>query len=314
MKRVIIDTDMGIDDAHAVLMALLSPDIQVEGFTTVFGNTEVEYCTRNVLHTLELVGKTEIPVYQGAASRLVGKDWEDGKEVHGKCGLGELKIHEPKTRPAKGNAIQWLVETVLSAPNEIEVLALGPLTNVALASLIEPQWAKAIKRIIFMGGIISGPGNVRPLSTATIFNDAEAAKIVFHRGYPIVMVGQDVTRHALLTPAYRERMRVADTPVTRFLDSVTDFYEGFYTDRDPTLKGKGIPIHDMLVIAYSLRPSLFTTERLYVTVETEGRITRGQTVPDWRPFSENQPQMDVCLDVNKEALFELYLEIVTARL
>lgn len=313
MKRVIIDTDPGIDDAHALLMALLSPDIQVEGITTVYGNTDIAYCTRNALHLLELVGKTSIPVYQGRTAPLFGEalSTEIGKLVHGKQGLGNLVIAEPKTKPAKENAIQWLIETVLKSPGEIEVLALGPLTNIALAHLAEPKWAEAVKRVIFMGGIISGPGNVAPLSTANITNDAEAAKIVFHSGVKeIVMVGQDVTRDAFLSPAHHAVLREADTPVTRFLDQITDFYQNFYVSRDPSLEKKGVPIHDMLVVAYLLRPDLFETEKLYVTVETQGQVTRGQTVPDWRPFSKNKPQMDVCMKVDKQKLFDLYLNTI----
>jgi purine nucleosidase len=313
MHKVIIDTDLGVDDAHAVLMALLSPEIHIEGFTTVFGNTDVHYCAQNTLYVLEMVGRTEIPVRQGAGSRLLGmgNGGLSGKLVHGEKGLGDFELPPLKTSLAEGNAIQWLIETVLANPGEIEVLALGPLTNVALATLTEPEWIKAVKRVIFMGGVITGPGNVLPLSTANIYNDAEAAQIVFRGGYPIVMVGQDVTRSARLTPTHKRQMRAADTEVTRFLEKVTRFYEDFYLSANPGLKDKGHPIHDMLVMAYLLQPTLFKTEKLHVTVETEGLVTRGQTVPDWRSFSPHEPQMDVCLEVDEEALFELYLDIIT---
>ncbi len=313
MHRVIIDTDVGVDDAHAVCMALLSPDIHVEGFTTVFGNSDVEYCTQNTLYLLELIGRTDIPVRQGAGFRLMTTEKAElsGKLVHGEKGLGNFELPAMQSRAANGNAIEWLIDIVLANPGEIEILALGPLTNIALATLVEPRWVQAVKRVIFMGGIITGPGNALPLSTANIYNDAEAAHIVFHAGYPIVMVGQDVTRWAHLTSEHKRRMRAKDTKVTRFLEAITEFYEEFYVTSDPSLKDTGHPIHDMLVVAYLLQPSLFETEKLYVTVETEGAVTRGQTVPDWRPYSPYAPQMDVCLKVDNEALFALYLDIVT---
>ena len=315
MHHIIIDTDVGVDDAHAVMMALLAPDIQVEGFTTVFGNTDVEHCTRNTLYLLELVGRTDIAVREGAAFRLM--EFEPahlgGKRVHGEKGLGDFELPPLQTKVADGNAVQWLIDTVMARPGEIEVLALGPLTNIALATLIEPQWAKAVKRLIFMGGAIGVPGNVLPLSSANIYNDAEAAHIVFHGGYPITMVGQDVTRWALLTPEYKRRLREADTSVTSFLDTITRFYESYYISSDPSLKESGHPIHDMVVVGYLLQPDLFETEKLYVTVETEGMVTRGQTVVDWRPYSPYARQMDVCLKADNEALFELYLDIVTRK-
>jgi inosine-uridine nucleoside N-ribohydrolase len=337
MHRVIIDTDLGVDDAHAVVMALMSPEIQVEGFTTVYGNARAQYCTNNVLYVLELLGKTGIPVRQGADIPLM-REINFGKEhllakleaaqksesrnsstkyryvsPHGEKGLGDFEPPEINLSPAEGNAIAWLVETVLASPGEIEILALGPLTNIALAISIEPKWAAAVKRLIFMGGALTVPGNVAPLSTANITHDAEAAKIVFHAGIPTVMVGQDVTRFARLSPSHMDQLRLADTKVTKFLIDVTRYYAGYYFEREPSLVGVGHPIHDMLVTAYLLEPKLFRTERLYVTVETHGEVTRGQTVADWREFSPHVPQMDVCMEVNNEALFDLYLERVTQK-
>lgn len=333
MHRVIFDTDLGVDDAHAVLMALLSPEIQVEGITTVFGNARVDYCTQNVLYLLEMMGRADIAVRQGAAAPIMGNvvlakppgfERQRQRSVtaaagtlpvalspHGEKGLGDFELPPFSTAPAAGNAIQWLVETVLANPGEIEILALGPLTNIALAVRMEPAFARAVKRVIFMGGAITVPGNVGPLSTANITLDPEAARLAFHGGYPIVMVGQDVTRYARLTPEHNARMRVANTKVTRFLDEVTRFYGDYYFSREPSLREQGHPIHDMLVVAYLLDPSLFTTEKLYVTVETEGAITRGQTVADWREFSPFAPQMDVCMDVDNDALFDLYLSTIT---
>ena len=333
MHRVIFDTDLGVDDAHAIVMALLSPDIKVEGITTVFGNARVDYCTQNVLYLLELLRCIDIEVREGAANPMMGEvvlakplGQELGRQrsaqavggtlplaltPHGEKGLGDFELPPFSNTIAQGNAIQWMVETVLANPGEIEILALGPLTNIALALRMEPAFGRAVKRVIFMGGALDVPGNVGPLSTANITLDPEAARLAFHGGYPIVMVGQDVTRFARLSSAHKERLRAAGTTVTRFLDDITRFYAQYYFEREPSLREVGHPVHDMLVVAYLLDPSLFTTEKLYVTVETEGAVTRGQTVADRREFAPRPPQMDVSMKVDKDALFELYLDIVT---
>ena len=313
--RVIIDTDPGVDDAHAILLALYAAPITIAGFTTVYGNATVQDCTRNLLYFLEQAGQGDLPVYLGSAAPLVRNLWDPAgaRRVHGPQGAGDLVDLPTSRQPAQGNAIQWLINTVMAHPGEIEILALGPLTNIALAILVEPRWAANVKRLIFMGGAIEGPGNVRPRSSSNIFNDAEAAKIVFHAPFRegIVMVGQDVTRHARLTSAHRDQLRATGRPDCLFLDQITEFYHTFYAGRDETVAHHGVPIHDLLVPAYLLWPELFQTEKLYVTVATEGDLTRGQTVADFRSFSPHEPQMTVCLGMpNYAALFARYLQTV----
>ena len=313
--RVIIDTDPGIDDAHAILLALRAEQILVEGFTTVYGNATVQHCTRNLLHYLDLAGGAHLPVYQGSAAPLVRNLWDPAgaQRVHGPQGAGGLIDLPIARQPTPGNAIQWLINTVMAHPGDIEILALGPLTNIALAILVEPAWAANVKRLIFMGGAIEGPGNVRPRSSSNMFNDAEAAKIVFHAPFQegIVMVGQDVTRDARLTAAHRQQLRATGRPDCAFLDMITEFYHTFYASRDASVASLGVPIHDLLVPAFLLWPELFHTDKLYVTVETEGDITRGQTIADYRSFSPHEPQMTVCLDVPDYAeLFGRYLQTV----
>lgn len=308
MHRVIIDTDVGIDDAHALALALKSPEIQIEGFTTVWGNTDVEHCTHNMLYMLELLGLTNIPVRQGSPISLLGGRAGQGKTVHGEKGLGDFESPECQTAVAPGNAINWLVETVMASPGEIEVIALGPQTNIALAVRIEPRWAAAVKRIIFMGGVVREHGNVGPISTANIANDPEAAHIVFNAGVPLVMVGQDVTRHTRFNAKRLERLKSSDSPLAKFLVDVSTFYARAYRKGEPHLEG--FPAHDMLTIAYLLKPELFKTEHLYVDVDTGSGIARGATIADFRPTSPNQPQMHVCFGADDEAIFDLYFNHV----
>jgi purine nucleosidase len=310
ISRVIIDTDLGIDDAGALILALMSPEITIEGITSTFGNTIVENCTRNTLHVLELLDMTHIPVRQGAARPIMLDRRDLGGHVHGSGGLGDYVVPPLQTTTADGNAIQWMIETIMASPGEIDVLLFGPQTNLSLALSIEPELGKAIRRIVFMGGTIKLPGNVTPVATANIAYDPEAAKIVMKSaGCPIIMHGQDVTHFVRVTPAHAERLKAADTKVTRFLGEIQAFYGGHYAREEPV--SNGFPIHDMNVVAYVLDPSLYTTQKLFLDVETAGAITRAQIVADFRQGSPDTPQVDVCLEVDAEGVMDLFLERVT---
>lgn len=184
MRQVIIDTDMGVDDAHALVMALLSPEIEILGITTVFGNSKVENCTRNVLYLLDLVEQSHIPVFQGAHQPILrrergeDKDYNFGSLVHGDNGIGNFPLPQDfDAKPRDENAILWIIEQVNRAPGQIDLLILGPQSNLAALTLAEPRLASRVRSVVFMGGVIDGPGNLGPLSTANIRNDAEAAYI-----------------------------------------------------------------------------------------------------------------------------------------
>ncbi len=313
MQKVVIDTDLGVDDAWAVMLALASDDLDILGFTTVFGNVESTQAAENMLHVLGLVGR-DIPIFLGAKGPIIptldpktGAPQSPsfpGKEVHGLKGLGSYNLPKASQIPA-GNAVLWLAETVRQSKGDIDIVALGPLTNIALASLIEPDFVKKVRRLIFMGGVTNGPGNVLPLSTANIWNDPEAALIVFHADFKeIVMVGQDVTRCARITEKEKDRLTQMNTKVSCFLLAISDTYASEYAKSEP--KPPGYPLHDLLAISYLIEKNVFTTDKLYVTVETHGRSTRGQTVADRRQNSPYTPQMNVCVEVNLERVFQTF--------
>ena len=290
--RVIIDTDPGIDDAQAILFALFCGEFEIDALTTVFGNVPAKTAAANVLRLLEMSGRPESPVYLGAVEPLVRRRLHYAPEVHGKRGLGDLKLPPPKGKIQKNYAAVELVRRIVQAPGEITILALGPLTNIALAIRLEPQFVKHVREIIFMGGIVAGHGNVSAVATANVLNDSEAAKIVFNAGFRcLTMVGQDVTRPTRMLPERRERLRQAGGEIAEFLYEITRYYGNAYTREQIP----GFPVHDLLVMIYALRPALFKTRLLHVDVETEGALTEGMTVADFRPYSKVKPNVNVCL-------------------
>ena len=307
MTKTIVDTDMGIDDAHALAMALGSPEIEIVGFSTVSGNTTADRAARNVSLLLNICNRSEIPVRVGALAPSIGERRFGGEMVHGVDGLGHYAPpEEAPSRPHDNDAIGWMIDTVVTNPGRVQILALGPLTNLAMACR-EEGFVESVSRIVFMGGIISGgPGNVLPLSTANVANDAEAAKVVFHAGCPLVMVGQDVTRRARMTLERKNALAEVNTSVSRFLLKISAFYERAYARNEP--QWPGFPLHDMVAVAYLVAPGIFRTEHLYVTVETRGEVTLGQTVADRRRRPMGPPNMDVCVELDNERLFDLYLE------
>ena len=305
--RVIIDTDPGIDDAQAILFALFCGEFEIDSLTTVFGNVPAKTAAANVLRLLEMSGRPEIPVYLGAVEPLVRRRLHYAPEVHGKRGLGDLKLPPPKGKIQKNYAAVELVRRIVQAPGEITILALGPLTNIALAIRLEPQFVKHVREIIFMGGIVAGHGNVSAVATANVLNDSEAAKIVFNAGFRcLTMVGQDVTRPTRMLPERRERLRQAGGEIAEFLYEITRYYGNAYTREQIP----GFPVHDLLVMIYALRPALFKTRLLHVDVETEGALTEGMTVADFRPYSKVKPNVNVCLKADADAIFDWYEKVI----
>lgn len=301
-RRVIIDTDPGIDDAQAILFAFLCRQLQIDALTTVFGNVPVDQAALNALRLIELADRTDVPVYVGAAEPLFQRRLRFAPMVHGEDGFGNVEWPLPARQPAPGYAAVELARRVLEAPGEIAVLALGPLTNIALAMRLEPRFVGAVKEIIAMGGTVLGQGNVSAVASANVLNDPEAAKVVFHAGVPLTMVGLDVTRRVRITPERRDRMRAAGAEIAEFIYRITGFYARAYLNEGIA----GFPVHDLLVMAYALRPDLFETKRLAVDIETAGSLTAGMTVADFRPFTDRPANVTVCLKADADSILEWY--------
>lgn len=309
-KRVIIDTDPGIDDAAAIFLALRSSELRVDALTTVYGNVELEQCTRNALAILELAGRNDVPVYAGAAAPLK-REPRYAKHIHGDNGFGGIAVAPPSGAASPGSAAEAIVSRVMEAPGEITLIALGPLTNVAHALDAEPAIAANIRELIVMGGACLTWGNVTAAASANMYNDPEAADFVYRSGAPIVQVGLDVCRPTVITHKHLERIAADGGLPGRFLVDASRFIEDAYRRfRRATDNGFGVHFNDVPAVAYAMRPELFTTEHLFVEIETEGRVTAGATIADFEGLF-GDPNARVCLGVDAAGVADLLADGLT---
>ena len=271
--RVIIDTDPGVDDAFALLLAMRSPELKIEGITAVAGNVPLDLTLPNALRMVEIAGRTDIPVAAGAKAPLLRR-LVTAAYAHGENGLGGAVFPEPKTKPADESAAEFIRTIVRKHPGEVTLITVGPLTNVATALNLDPQLAGMIRRIVMMGGSLSG-GNITPSAEFNIYVDPEAARIVFQSGIPIHMVGLDVTRKTGLTEEHLRILESAQNPVSQAAANIGRHViehhrqQGFLVDPN---------MHDSLAVAAFLDPSLLKWKEYYVDVETEGELTAGETL------------------------------------
>ena len=312
MKRVIIDTDPGIDDAAAILFALASPELSVEALATVFGNGPLEMCTANARRILQAAGRTDIPVYPGAGRPLL-REPNDGWALHvhgpdalGAAGLPDLDAGVPQ--PASQHAALKMVELVMASPGELTILALGRLTNVALAMSIEPRLAQSVSGIIVMGGAVNVPGNVSPVASANLYEDPESASIVYRSGSPLVQVGLDVCNQVSISGSQIERIRQAGTPAAKLLTSATTFLQQSYIDRGLQAQADSVRYNDLPAVAFAVAPDWFGCTEYYVQVETHSPITRGQTVANRQAPEGKSLNARVCLEVNAMELAETFTQ------
>ena len=311
VKRMIIDADPGIDDMAAILMALASDKLQVEAITTVFGNASVEQCTLNTLRILEAAGRADIPVYQGVGRTLTYHKPFYSPHIHGDDGIGNIDAPLPTTRAQERHAVPELIERVLASPGEITLMAIGRQTNVALAVSIEPRFAESVAEIVVMGGSIHEPGNISPLATANIGGDPEAADAVYRSGARVTQVGLDVVNKFEVSGERQQRVWDAGTPAAKMLEAATRFINQAYRRDNRLLNSDGVMYSDLSPMAYAIAPELFECRPMYVRVETQGEFARGFTVADLRKSSTAAPNVSVAMDVDGDAVAELWANLVS---
>jgi len=300
-RAVIIDTDPGIDDAVAILHALASPAFDILGLTTVAGNIGIATTTRNAGRILALAGRADIPVIAGAAAPLSRKGF-DTVEIHGDDGLGGVAFPEP-LGPHRDDAVAWLAATLDAHPTgAIDILALGPLTNIAKLVLDHPQAARRVGRVIAMGGAVHEPGNVGPKAEFNIAADPEAAEIVFRAGLPLVLVPLDVTRRVRASRAYTDALTASDHSFAASSGQLIDAYF------QSTTGGESRPLHDPCVMLFAERPNLFGLERLKLSVDTSHGPDAGALAID-----EHGPAIDVAMRVNAQEALALLSARLTGR-
>ncbi|MBK9926135.1 MAG: nucleoside hydrolase [Anaerolineales bacterium] len=302
-KRIIIDTDPGIDDAFTFLLALASPEIQLEALTTTQGNVTLEKATRNALSILELCRASHIPVAVGSMYPLV-QPLCASADVHGESGIGDSKLPEPNTKPVPQHAVDYLIERVLAEPNEISIFPIGPLTNVAMAIRKEPKFTEAVKELVIMGGAIQENGNVTPLAEFNIYVDPHAAHIVFHSGIPTTLIPLDVTHKCLLKQEHVARLMKIKSPITQFIKDAVDVYLKFSQERGFA----GSAMHDPLTLATVIAPELLTLKDYYVDVDHSGGVAMGKTFADIANVTGKPANMKVAMDVRGDDFIELFLQ------
>ncbi|MDQ2691457.1 MAG: nucleoside hydrolase, partial [Chloroflexota bacterium] len=292
----------GIDDALAFLLALASPEIQLEALTTTQGNVTLEKATQNALSVLELAGMSQIPVSAGSVLPLV-QPLRASAHVHGESGIGNSRLPAPKAKPVVGHAVDYLIEHVMAEPGEISIFPIGPLTNIAMALRKEPGFAKAVKQLVIMGGAILEYGNITPLAEFNIYVDPHAAHIVFHSGIPITLIPLDVTHKCLLKQEHIDRLVKIDSPISRFIrDAVEVYLEASFR-----LGYEGSALHDPLTLATIIAPELLTLKEYYVDVDISGGVAMGKTFADILNVTKKPANMSVAMDVRGEEFVELFL-------
>ncbi|GIK42726.1 MAG: nucleoside hydrolase [Chloroflexota bacterium] len=307
-KRVILDTDPGIDDALAILLALASPEINLEALTVVMGNCSTAQGVSNALSVLELAGAGDISVAPGLDRPLL-QPLLTAPETHGQTGLGYAQLPPPRHSPAGQHAVDLLIERVMAAPGEITVVAIGPLTNLALAIRREPALLQAIHEVIIMGGALRHEGNTTPLAEFNVYVDPHAAHIIYHSGLPLTLVPLDVTYQCILTQADVERLLAFDSPITRFVAEATRFYMEFHDEYQGI---QGCVINDPLALALTFAPDLVETRPLHVTVDLYSELSLGKTMADFYDMWSKPPNMQVALKVQARRFIELFLERIEA--
>ena len=309
VRKILIDTDPGVDDAMAIFYALESPEFDVVGLTTIFGNHNIDICTANALKLLEIAGRTDIPVARGAARPLAMEYRGPADFVHGEDAQGNVFLDPPTTSTVVASAPQFIIDTVMAAPGQITLVPLGPLTNVAMAMLLEPRLTANLAEIVLMGGNAFTGGNASPAGEANILNDPEAADIVFGADCPITMLGLDVTEHTVMTNAQLAQLDASSKPTTQYLGKIVKFYAAFYATR---LGLDGIHVHDSSTISYMLRPDLYETVSMPIRVDCGHSVSRGKTltaarVADRESLWEGRGNVTICVAVDADAVVELEL-------
>ncbi|MEA9992863.1 nucleoside hydrolase [Pseudomonas sp. 10B1] len=278
-RNLIIDTDPGADDVVALLLALASPEeLNVLAITTVAGNVRLDKTSRNARLAREWAGREEVPVYAGAPKPLLRTPIY-AENIHGQEGLPGVAVHEPKVGLAKGNAVDYLIETLSKAPpHSITLALLGPETNLALALVQAPEITQGIKEVIVMGGAHFNGGNITPVAEFNMFADPHAAQIVLASGVKLTYIPLDVT-HKILTSELRlKQIEALNNQAGKLVGDILNEY----VKADMVHYGlPGGPVHDASVIAYLLKPELFSGKQVNLTIDSREGITFGQTVVDW---------------------------------
>ena len=300
VQRIILDTDTATDDAVAILLALHAPNIKLEAITIACGNVGFEQQTANALYTLQVSGHAnQVPVFQGSPRPLVRAVHGTANYVHGDDGMSNSWFPPAKQKPEAEFAIDAIIRLVEKYPHQITIVAIGAITNIALALLNKPSIAPLIKRIVFMGGFYKFYGNVAPLSTFNIWVDPEAARIVFQSGVPIMTAGFDISvKSSVFTDADYDRVSALNTPLAKFFVNINKVRRA-YCKEHQKMNGSNHP--DALTTALVIDPSIATqTIDRYCDIECQGELTQGAMLVDELGVYGKKPNVTLCIEADEK--------------
>ncbi len=304
-RKIIIDTDPGQDDAVAILLAMASPELEVLAVVVVAGNVPLKYTRINARKVLELAGRPDIAVYVGC-DRPMRRKLVTAEHVHGKTGLDGPDLPAPTMVERSQHGVDYLIDTLRAEPaGSITLCPLGPLTNIAMALIKAPDIAARIGEIVLMGGAYFEVGNITPSAEFNIYVDPEAADVVLNSGVKITMIPLDVTHRALATDARLAAIAAIDNQAGRAVSAMLNFSERF----DRAKYGwDGAPVHDPNVIAYLLRPELYTGRQINVAVELASELTLGMTVADYWQITQRPRNVFYVRDMDAQGFYDLLIE------
>ena len=281
---IVLDCDPGVDDAMAILYGLRAPEVDIVAIGTVWGNIDVDTATLNTVRVLEIGGRPDIPVAEGAGRPLMGTEPTFAEMVHGPAGMGSIVLPPPEGAHTEEHAVAQMIRLAHERPGELTLVAVGPLTNLGLALGIDREIASLYKEVVIMGGNFLVPGNVTPVAEANIWHDPEAAQIVLDAPWPVTLVPLDVTERALLSQEMVEQIRDTGTRVGEHVHEISDIY---FTAYEARLQRRASPMHDALALGIAADPTLVGSAPLTrVDVELNGTHTRGMTVGDLRAVGD----------------------------
>ncbi|HUM04444.1 MAG TPA: nucleoside hydrolase [Terriglobales bacterium] len=322
-RKIIFDTDPGTDDAMALMLALNSPELDVRAITVVPGNVTAQQGLENALRMVSLANRCDIPIAAGAQHPLFQK-LITAEFWHGKNGLANVELPASKCKVDPRFGPDLIIQMVHAAPNEITLVPVGPLTNIALAVEKDPSIVPLVKEVIIMGGSITG-GNVNAAAEANIYNDPEAAQIVFQAGWPLTMVGLDVGDKTLLGRKQLAQLKETHGPVNDFIAQIATYL----IELSEKFGETGTPMYDPLAVGVAVDATLVTAPAMHVDVETRGDFTRGETVANRRGYIERnvlhgdryiiegadkvEPNAKVCTDVQAEKFLQLFVSRIRGK-
>ena len=322
-KKIILDTDPGTDDALALMLALNSPELDVRAITVVPGNVTAEMGLENALRMVSLAKRCDIPIAAGAQHPLFQK-LITAEFWHGKNGLANIELPPSQCKVDARYGPDLIIQLIHASPHEITLVPVGPLTNIALAVEKDPSIVPLVKEVILMGGSITG-GNVNAAAEANIYNDPEAAQIVFQAGWPLTMVGLEVGDKALFTRKYLDELGQTHGPVNDFIYAVNKFLLGL----SEQFGAAGSPMYDPSAVAVAVDATLVKVQEMHVDVETKGEFTRGETVGNRHGDVERNvlhgdryiiegvdkvvPNAKVCVDVDADRLLQMFVSRIRGK-